>query len=99
MSEFATDDTAPQIPQGGAAERNLSRRNILLGGTTLAAASSTAPIGTAQAQQRPAPTVSMPPNTLLGRTRHHSRTKPSYSICNHPRSSYRSNSCHKSGRI
>jgi arylsulfatase len=39
-------------------ETDVSRRNILLGGTTLAAASAlaaTAPVQTAQAQQRPAP--------------------------------------------
>jgi arylsulfatase len=48
---------------------NVSRRNVLLGGTTLAAASamgSAAPVRTAQAQQQPAPAPSgRRPNILV----------------------------------
>src|SRR5262245_57605724 len=48
--------------------QDLSRRNVLLAGTTLAAASalgSAAPIQTAQAQQRPATPSGRPPNILI----------------------------------
>jgi hypothetical protein len=45
---------------------NVGRRNILLGGTTLAAASAIAPVRTAQAQQQPAATPSgSEPNILF----------------------------------
>jgi arylsulfatase A-like enzyme len=51
-----------------AEHQDLSRRNVLLAGTTLAAASalgSAAPIQTAQAQQRPATPSGRPPNILI----------------------------------
>jgi arylsulfatase len=51
-----------------AERQDLSRRNVLLAGTTLAAASalgSAAPIQTAQAQQRPATPSGRPPNILI----------------------------------
>jgi arylsulfatase len=61
------DEARPKIQS---ADRALNRRNILLGGTTLAAASALgggAPIGVAQAQQRPAaqPDAARSPNIVF----------------------------------
>ena len=61
-------DVAPQDTQSGDEKRNLSRRNILLAGTTLAAASAfgtAAPTRTAQAQQQPAASSGQRPNILV----------------------------------
>ena len=66
---MSSDDTISKTKSTDARPSKLNRRNILLGGTTLAAASSlggAAPIqvAQAQAQQQPAPT-GRPPNILI----------------------------------
>jgi arylsulfatase A-like enzyme len=64
-----SDGRLQQKSERAAKDRDLSRRNILLGGTTLAAAStigSAAPIRTAEAQQpQPAPAAGSKPNILV----------------------------------
>jgi arylsulfatase A-like enzyme len=65
--ENERDEARPKIQS---ADRALNRRNILLGGTTLAAASALGgggPIGVAQAQQRPAaqPDAARSPNIVF----------------------------------
>jgi arylsulfatase len=66
---MCTDAESPDRPRinadGSHESRSLSRRNILLGGTTLAAASAIGSAGpTAQAQQQPAP-AGQRPNILV----------------------------------
>jgi arylsulfatase len=63
MTRSVIEDAAPQATQDGKEERSVSRRNILLAGTTLAAASAigaAAPTQVAQAQQPAAPSGQRP---------------------------------------
>ncbi len=65
-SEF--DGSTPQISSGQSIEQRVSRRNILLGGTTIAAASAfgtIAQVQVTQAQQRPAAPSGSKPNILV----------------------------------
>jgi hypothetical protein len=67
-SDARRTDKPPRTSTNDTARHRLDRRSILLGGTTLAAASALAsghPMQVAQAQQQPAPTPSRRPNILV----------------------------------
>ena len=67
MSDERTRNSTPKVSEDDRNSRRVNRRNVLLAGTTLAAASalgSSAPVHPAQAQQQPAP-AGRKPNILM----------------------------------